>query len=267
MAQPPQPVGDGDDDVPYPRKPAFLKFFSMERNADNIRVPPAFVAMHGDELTYDCRLVMPNGRSWSVLLLNIASGCHFRTGWAEFVCSNDIQHGDTLVFTLVGRGIFEVKRFSVGGMCPPRRDLRIPSDGDESDEPVSPDVDTSDDYEPSSEGDTDTDHDYESNHDALEDDDHPMFTVVLSNSHIRRTLEIPILFWRKHIRMSALKDEIYFTVDSTTWLIEVDHNEHKMWIKKGWKRFKNGNGLVEGVRCIFQLVDVKEVHFYITFAR
>ncbi|KAL1569287.1 B3 domain-containing protein-like protein [Salvia divinorum] len=238
--KPPQPAGDGDDDMPYPRKPAFLKFFSMERNADNIRVPLAFVAMHGDELTYDC--------------------------WAEFVRSNDIQHGDTLVFTLVGRGIFDVKQFPAGGMCPPRHDLRIPSDRDESDEPVSPDVDTSDDYKPSSEGDTDTDHDYESNHDALEDDDHPMFTVVLSKSHIRRTL-IPIGLWRKHIRMSGLKDEIYFTVDSTTWLIELDHNEHKIWIKKGWERFKNGNGLVEGVQCIFQLVDVKEVHFYVTFAR
>ncbi|KAL1564641.1 B3 domain-containing protein-like protein [Salvia divinorum] len=105
MAQHPQPDPNGNDDIAYPRLPSFLKFFSMIRNADNLRLPPSFVADHGNMIPFECTLVMPNGNSSLVGLLNIASGCHFRTGWAEFVRQNDIRHGDSLVFTLVGPNI------------------------------------------------------------------------------------------------------------------------------------------------------------------
>ena len=67
--------------------------------------------------------MLPNKRSWEVVLLNIASGCHFRTGWSDFVRDNNLRDGDTLAFTLVSDGIFDVKRYLARSGCPPRRDI------------------------------------------------------------------------------------------------------------------------------------------------
>ncbi|KAL1564634.1 B3 domain-containing protein-like protein [Salvia divinorum] len=256
------------DDV-YPKKPSFIKFFSMETNIDCLRLPPEFVAYHGNTLPFHCRLVLPNGRSWKVVLLNIASGCHFHTGWCDFILDNDTRHGDTLTFTLVSEGIFDVKRYGVESGCPPRRDIEVLNSDVESDEPYSPDVATSEDYEPSetdSEAHSDCSIDVSAL--ALADYGHPTFVVVLTESSIKKSLKISIEFWRQHIRTSALEDPIYFTVESGgTWLLQLEHTETKIWVKKGWKRFKDANRLVVGVRCTFQLVDVDEVHFYVHFDR
>ena len=120
----------------YLRLPSFMKRFSEDHSMDELvrhlillsfwyyalytifrnsvflmkRVPPEFVATHGDELPFDCRLVMSRGgRGWPVRLLKIASGCHFRVGWPEFRIINRIVQDDVFVFTMVQPGIFHVK--------------------------------------------------------------------------------------------------------------------------------------------------------------
>ncbi|KAL1564640.1 hypothetical protein AAHA92_06956 [Salvia divinorum] len=140
-------------------------------------------------------------------------------------------------------------------------------DGMESDEPLLLDIDTLEEYKPSSESETDTDEDYTSDRRALARDEKPSFRVVIAECHIERTLEIPIGFWRQHIRKSPVEAEVYFTTDVGTWLVELDRNETKFWVRKGWTRFRHKNNLVKGVRCTFQLVDVDEVHFYAHFDR
>ena len=88
------------------------------------RIPPEFVANHGAELPFDCRLVMPKGRQWRVRLLRIASGCHFHAGWADFRIVNNIVHNDFLTFTMVDVGVFHVKRYKPNTGCPPLSDLQ-----------------------------------------------------------------------------------------------------------------------------------------------
>ncbi|XP_047938903.1 B3 domain-containing protein REM20-like [Salvia hispanica] len=115
---------------------------------EELRIPPEFVANHGAELPFDCRLVMPKGRQWRVRLLRIASGCHFHAGWADFRIVNNIVHNDFLTFTMVDVGVFHVKRYKPNTGCPPLSDLQTVAE-DDSDHSVEPDGDTEDDYEPS----------------------------------------------------------------------------------------------------------------------
>ena len=74
-------------------------------------------------------------------------------------------------------------------------------------------------------------------------------------------------FWRRHIRMNALQDPVYFNVNGDTWYIILDHSETKIWVKRGWRRFKYGNNLVVDVRCHFKLIDRNDVQFYVWFDR
>ncbi|KAL1563642.1 B3 domain-containing protein-like protein [Salvia divinorum] len=216
MAEPPQPgLEEGDTDDAYPKKPSFIKFFSMKTTIDCLRLPPEFIVDHGNTLPFHCRLVLPNGRSWKVVLLNIASGCHFQIEWSDFVRDNDIRHGGTLTFTLVSDGIFDVKPYGVGSGCPPRGDIEVLNSDVESDEPYSPDVATSEDYEPSeidSEAHSDCSIDVSAL--ALADYEHPTFMVVLTESSIKKSSKISIEFGRQHIRTSALEDPIHFTIES-----------------------------------------------------
>lgn len=118
----------------------------------------------------------------------------------------------------------------------------------DSDHSDAQDVDTSDDYVPtqSEGGYSSDDDDYASDAGVLYDDDDgcPTFTVTLDASNINRTLEILMAFWRRHIRMNSLQDPVYFNVNGDSWYIILDHNETKIWVKRGWRRFKERNNLV-----------------------
>ncbi|XP_047956640.1 uncharacterized protein LOC125202305 [Salvia hispanica] len=87
-------------DREYLRLPSFCKRFSELHSMDELRLPPEFVAQHGAELPFDCRLVMARGRPWPVRLLRIASGWQFHVGWKEFRIHNRIVDEDLLTFTL-----------------------------------------------------------------------------------------------------------------------------------------------------------------------
>ncbi|XP_047945734.1 B3 domain-containing protein REM20-like [Salvia hispanica] len=253
--------------IDYLRLPSFMKKFSEDTSLNELRLPPEFVALHGANIPFDCRLVMPRGRSWPVRLLKIASGCHFHAGWSDFRIIHNIVHDDFLTFTMVDDGIFHVKRYNPRTGCPPIGDVQaiVPGESDHSDVP---DVDTSDDYVPSgTEGDSSDDDDYAPDQGVVDDDGCPMFTVTLDPSNINRTLEIPFAFWRQHIRMIALNDPVYFNVNGDNWYIVLDHNDSKIWVKRGWRRFKYGNNLVVGVRCHFKLIDRNDVQFYVWFDR
>ncbi|XP_042041329.1 putative B3 domain-containing protein REM4 [Salvia splendens] len=251
----------------YLRLPSIMKKFSETTSLNELRIPPEFVALHGANLPFDCRLITLLGRrSFSVRVLNIASGCHLQAGWSDFRVTNEIVHDDVLTFTMVDAGVFLVKRFNPRTGCPPLGDLQATGYGD-SDHSDAPDVDTSDDYVPTqSEGSFSSDgDDYASDAGVLDDDGCPTFTVTLDASNINRTLEIPMAFWHRHIRMISLQDPVYFNVNGDSWYIILDHNETKIWVKHGWRRFKERNNLVVGVCCHFKLIDRNEVQFYVWF--
>ena len=44
-----------------------------------------------------------------------------------------------------------------------------------------------------------------------------------------------------------------------TWLVTLGHSLTKIWVKRGWRRFKYGNNLVVGDRRHFKLIDTNEV--------
>ncbi|KAG6395957.1 hypothetical protein SASPL_142091 [Salvia splendens] len=251
------------------RMPSFIKTFSEATSMNELRIPPEFVALHGANLPFDCRLITLLGRkSFPVRVLNIASGCHFYAGWSDFRITNEIVHHDVLTFTMVDAGVFLVKRYNPRTGCPPLGDLQATGYGD-SDHSDAPDVDTSDDYVPtqSEGGDSSDGDDYAVEAGVLDEDGCPTFTVTFDSSNINRTLEIPMSFWRRHIRMISLQDPIYFNVNGDSWYIMLDHNETKIWVKRGWRRFKERNNIVIGVRCHFKLIDRNEVQFYVWFDR
>ncbi|KAG6406339.1 hypothetical protein SASPL_133939 [Salvia splendens] len=253
----------------YLRLPSFMKKISIEHCLNELRIPPEFVALHGAHLPFDYRLVTPRGRSWPVRVLNIASGCHFHTGWADFRLTNNIIHDDVLTFTMVDAGIFHVKRYNPRTGCPRVSDLQgddVYGDADHSD---APDIETSDDYVPSDTEvvDSSDEDEYAPDQGVLADDGCPTFSVTLDSSNISRTLEIPMAFWRRHIRMISLQDPVYFNVNGDSWFIVLDHSDTKIWVKRGWRRFNAANHLVVGVRCHFKLIDRNDVQFYVWFDR
>ncbi|XP_042020399.1 uncharacterized protein LOC121768094 isoform X2 [Salvia splendens] len=127
---------------------------------------------------------------------------------------------DTLIFTYVGRGVFQIIRTSSMTGCPPLYDYDgalwpIP----ETD--VVPDVDTtSDDYE-TSDGESDAEDDGTKGiwREQRDLNDHPSFTIAFNETSIKRTLEIPVGFWKQFVRESALDNEAYFTIGGRTWEI------------------------------------------------
>ncbi|XP_047948930.1 B3 domain-containing protein REM20-like [Salvia hispanica] len=183
----------------YLRLPSFMKRFSEDHSMDELRVPPEFVATHGDELPFDCRLVMSRGgRGWPVRLLKIASGCHFRVGWPEFRIINRIVQDDVFVFTMVQPGIFHVKRFKTRTGCPPVSDLTSVMDED-SDHSYAPDVDTSDDYHPSeteNESSEEDDEEYAPEQGVVDVDGCPTFVY-------RLTSPTSIVVWRFRLLFGA----------------------------------------------------------------
>ncbi|XP_042022865.1 B3 domain-containing protein Os03g0212300-like [Salvia splendens] len=132
-----------------------------------------------------------------------------------------------------------------------------------------PDVETSDDYVPSDTdgGDSSDEEEYVPDPGVLADDGCPTFTVTLDSTNISRSLEIPMAFWRRHIRMISLQDPVYFNVNGDSWFIVLDHSDTKIWVKRGWRRFKIANNIVVGTRCHFKLIDRIDVQFYVWFDR
>ncbi|KAG6394338.1 hypothetical protein SASPL_144922 [Salvia splendens] len=207
--------------------------FSEATSLNELRIPPEFVALHGANLPFDCHLITLLGRRiFPVRVLNIARGCHFHAGWSDFRITNEIVHHDVLTFTMVDAGVFLVKRYNPRTGCPPLGDLQATGYGD-SDHSDAPDVDTSDDYVPtqSEGGDSSDGDDYASDAGVLDEDGCPTFTVTLDSSNINSTLEIPMVFWRRHIRMISLQDSVYFNVNGDCWYIILDHNDTKIWLE------------------------------------
>ncbi|KAL1540576.1 B3 domain-containing protein REM1-like [Salvia divinorum] len=261
-------MADGDAYLTYHRLPSFIKVFSGLLHTDQMGLPPEWVARHRDHLLHDCQLVMPNRTRWPVRLLDIARGCHFCVGWSEFVRDNNTEHGDKLTFTVADAGIFHVKRYKTNTGCPPRGDLGILPEIEEYQGSNSFDVDSSDDYVPSQTGSESADSDdYADDRGVLEDDGYPTWTLKLTKSHLSRTIEIPYEFWQRHIRMNALDEDVYLLVDRQTWRVLLEHSSTKIWIKHGWRHFKDANALVPGVCCHFKLVDAHDVQFYVCFDR
>ncbi|KAG6403670.1 hypothetical protein SASPL_135898 [Salvia splendens] len=265
-------MADDDPLVAYHRLPSFIKVFSGGRNKDELRFPPQWVAEHGDDLPFDCRLVMPNGSRWQVRLLKIASGCHFCVGWPEFWRGNNISHGEILTFTLVDVGIFHVKSYKSGTGCPPRGDLDCQylvnlselAEEDDDEEIYNPDFDSSDDYAPSDvEPESAEDSEYDDDRGALDDDEYPTWTLKLTKSNIKCTIEIPTDFWNLHASAAPQQNVVHFLVDGHTWRLFLKHSQGRIWIKHGWRRFKEANALFPGVRCHFKLVDAQDIQFYV----
>lgn len=96
----------------------------------------------------------------------------------------------------------------------------------------------------------------------LDLDGRPTFKLTLTDDHFVRPLEIMYGFWRRHVRMGALKAPIYFVTVDNTWLLELKNNTSKIWINSGWKRFRH-DGLVVGDRIHFTLVNIHEITFYV----
>ncbi|KAG6425018.1 hypothetical protein SASPL_115441 [Salvia splendens] len=82
---------------------------------------------------------------------------------------------------------------------------------------------------------------------VLSADEYPSFNVALSKANIDRTLEIPMSFWKTHLLMADLKGHIYLMVEDKTWVVELECDKARIWVKHGWRRFKADNALVKGV--------------------
>ncbi|KAG6404974.1 hypothetical protein SASPL_132553 [Salvia splendens] len=142
------------------------------------------------------------------------------------------------------------------------------NEDEEDNEVYTPDIDSSDDSVPSDVESEATDKsDYDGERGALDDDEYPTWTLKLTKSNTKRTIEIPIEFWELHIRDAPNQNVVHFLVDGQTWRILLKHSGGKIWVKHGWRRFKDANALFPGIRCNFKLVDAQDVHFYVWFDR
>ncbi|XP_042004329.1 uncharacterized protein LOC121753190 [Salvia splendens] len=251
----------------YYRLPSFLKRFSRFRNCESIRIPAQWVREYGTELPLHCTLSMANGNRWVVTMIKFANGCYFMSGWEIFVKDNYISHGDGLTFTHIGAGEFHVMRYDAKNGCPHRDDYDVWDPSWEGPAKVEPDLDTSDDYE-SFENDSSDDSGAEDNPapEDLEVGVIPQFSVMLKKPKHELSLSFPSGFCKKHLCMiSSECVGAYFTVEDRTWQMVLRNKHGKIRTKRGWKRFMIGNRVRAGMRCTFQLIDVDEVQFYVTF--
>lgn len=132
----------------------------------------------------------------------------------------------------------------------------------------SPDIESSDDYAPmESETESSEDDDYEDDSGALDVDGYPTFVITLTKTNIIRTIEFPYNFCNRYIRKGALEAPVYLTAEGETWRVTLNQSPSKIWVSRGWGRFKNDNNLVEGVRCHFILIDADDVQFFVWFER
>lgn len=139
---------------------------------------------------------------------------------------------------------------------------------EDEEEVYTPDLDSSDDYAPLEvDSESTEDSDYTDDRGVLDDDHYPTWTLKLTKEHIKRTIEIPSEFWQSHIHDAAVQNVVHFLVDGQTWRVSVKHSSGKIWIKHGWRRFKDANALFPGVRCHFKLVDARNIQFYVWFDR
>ncbi|KAG6396028.1 hypothetical protein SASPL_142166 [Salvia splendens] len=105
------------------------------------------------------------------------------------------QCRDFLTFTLVGDGIFHVKRYDVHTGVPPRSDDKDIVKEDADDNPTAPKGRSSDEYQPSeTETDSSDGSEYVDDHGALDVDGCPTFVVTITTSHLDRTLKVPFGF-------------------------------------------------------------------------
>ncbi|KAG6411742.1 hypothetical protein SASPL_129826 [Salvia splendens] len=141
--------------------------------------------------------MMSNGVGWSGQCDSFRLLSHFYVCWSEFVAGNLIELVDFPTFTLVDVGTFNVKRYdtktglvSVEFFC-------------------YPDVNTSDDYEPSeTQTDSSDDDNYVEDKGKLATDEYPEFVVKMTRSHSIDTFPIlatPCISWPmgKHGRLSS----------------------------------------------------------------
>ncbi|KAL1536947.1 hypothetical protein AAHA92_29515 [Salvia divinorum] len=72
-------------------------------------------------------------------------------GWVEFVRDNRISHHNSLTFTLVGLGLFDVQRYDIGSGCPRMEDIEqcVVEHEDDMADAFSADMDSLNNYEPS----------------------------------------------------------------------------------------------------------------------
>ncbi|KAG6410394.1 hypothetical protein SASPL_128452 [Salvia splendens] len=265
-------AADGPHAVPnvgpdYQRIPAFMTVFHQGRFHDDMRLLDDFVGVNGHDIPFDCRLVWPNGMRYRVRVLKLGHGFFFSSGWRDFIRDTGVLHGDTLTFTLVDVGMFNVKRFNSETQCPPQGDVNV-VDEDDGEGSHAMDLATSEDYVPSeTDSETTFDDDYVDDSRALLIDGFPTFAVTLTSTNINRRLEIPYCFWRRHIPNGAIHAGVYLSTEGGTWLCTLKHNSTKLWVKHGWTRFKHDNNIVVGVRCHFKLVDAFAPQFQVWFDR
>ncbi|KAG6394542.1 hypothetical protein SASPL_145131 [Salvia splendens] len=107
----------------HPRLPGFMKVFYSIQSSNAIRLPPEFIATHGESLPEDCTVEMPNGRKWNVKIKRRTCGWYFKQGWAEFVYRNHIHNGDFLTFIYPATGVFHITHYDFMSGCIPARDI------------------------------------------------------------------------------------------------------------------------------------------------
>ncbi|KAG6399624.1 hypothetical protein SASPL_141105 [Salvia splendens] len=134
---------------------------------------------------------------------------------------------------------------------------------EEEDGIYTPDIDSSDYYAPSDvASESEDDSNYDNDKGVLDDDDYLTWTLKLTKSHIKRTIEIPNDFWQLHLHNAPLQNVVHFLVIGQTWRILLKHSLGMIWIKHDWRRFKDANALFPGVCCHFKLVDAQDIQFY-----
>ncbi|XP_042053898.1 uncharacterized protein LOC121798782 isoform X1 [Salvia splendens] len=233
------------------------------------RLPAQWVREYGNDLPLHCTLSMENGKRWVVTMIEFANGCYFMSGWEEFVKDNYISHGDALTFTHIGAGEFHVMRYDSKNGCPHRDDCNVWDPSWEGPAKVEPDLDTSDDYESfEDELSDDSGAVHNPTHEVLGMGVIPQFSVMLKKTKYEHSLlqKFPSGFCKKHLSMiSSACIGAYFTVEDQTWQMVLRNKNGKIRTKRGWKRFMTNNRVRAGMRCTFQLIDVDEVQFYVTF--
>ncbi|XP_056159254.1 B3 domain-containing protein REM13-like [Syzygium oleosum] len=190
-------------------------------------------------------------RPWQVKLRSYEGrGMAFLSaGWSSFVRETGLCVRDVCVFELIDRDdiVFRVSIFTSDGWI----EIEQTQYRESSSEPAfhfSPCLSQVSAYEKA--------RGFES--------DHPFFKVVMRPSYVRKYLNIPSEFFRKHVQKN--KQVATLGYSDRSWQVKLRSYDHRgtAFLSTGWSSFARETGLCVRDVCVFELIDRDDIVFRVS---
>ncbi|CAN1179066.1 B3 domain-containing protein REM19 [Linum perenne] len=190
----------------------------------------------------DIILQLPNDvRVWTVKYLvrgcgNLKLAVFQTNSWNSFANDNSMRLGDVCVFELVKCGIEPSFNVTIFRASHDRKSQG--NTGDQRKKPLTVAMEAANAFT----------------------SNHPFFKIAVTHSNLKRCQVLILVSFQKHMKKGTRKMEL--RIGSQVWVVWVNRYEadeekrrlERVFINGGWKEFTEGNSLIPGDVCVFELM-------------